>query len=108
MIDPVFKGLGEDHEKKGNCCTLGWERFSSLKEQDFDILGFILLDHGMIPINWQEWRTKRVWSNLSSYCHQGWLKSLFVYRIQLCCSCDGVVLISGNHGLGILGIKKTH
>jgi hypothetical protein len=38
-------------EKKGNCCTLGWERFSSLKEQDFDILGFILLDHGMIPIN---------------------------------------------------------
>jgi hypothetical protein len=34
--------------KQGNCCALGWE---GSKEQDFDILGSMLLDHGMILVN---------------------------------------------------------
>ncbi len=48
MIGPVFKGLGLEFGilggswKKGNCCALDWEIFLSLKEQDFDILAFML------------------------------------------------------------------
>jgi hypothetical protein len=39
--------------KKGE--LLGWEGFSSLGEQDFDVSGFMLLDHGMILINGGDW-----------------------------------------------------
>jgi hypothetical protein len=41
--------------KKGELLGIGWEGFSSLGEQDFDVLGFMLLDHGMILINGGDW-----------------------------------------------------
>jgi len=75
----MFEGLGLGFGflggswRWGNCWALGWERILSSKEQDFDVMGSMLLHHGMILVNgWKCW-TKRVWSNLFSQCHQGLL-----------------------------------
>jgi hypothetical protein len=57
LIGPIFEGLGlgfgflGGSSRWGNCCALGWEGFSLSKEQDFDVLGSMLLDHGMILVN---------------------------------------------------------
>ncbi len=66
LIGPMFEGLElgfgflSGSWRWGNCCALSWERFSSSKEQDFDVMGFMLLGHGMTLVNgWECW-TKRV------------------------------------------------
>jgi hypothetical protein len=48
-------GFSGGSRRRGNYWALGWEGFSSLGEQHVDILGFMLLDHGMILINGGDW-----------------------------------------------------
>ncbi len=79
LIGPMFEGLGLGFGfwggswRWGNCCALGWEKISWSKEQDFDVLSSMLLDHGMILVNGWECYTKRVWSSLFGRFHQSLL-----------------------------------
>jgi len=43
------------HEKGGMKGHWVGKDFSSLGKQNFDVLGFMLLDHGMILINGGDW-----------------------------------------------------